>query len=61
MEDSQELNDKIKKCKMKLLFTQTRESKEHYNRKEIVCYHKSYAIVNKKWLDDYKKKIIMMK
>ena len=61
MEDSQELNDKIKKCKMKLLFTQTRESKERYNRKEIVCYHQSYAIVNKKWLDDYKKKIIMMK
>ena len=56
MEDSQELIDKIKTCKMKLLFTQTKESKERYNRKNVVCYHDSYAIVNKKWLDNYKKK-----
>ena len=61
MEDSQELIDKIKTCKMKLLFTQTKESKERYNKKNVVCYYYSYAIVNKKWLDDYKKKIIMMK
>ena len=61
MEVSQELNDKIKTCKMKLLFTQMKESKERYNKKNVVCYHYSYAIVNKKWLDDYKKKIIMMK
>ena len=54
MEDSQNIRDKIKTCQMKLLFTQTRWLHETY--KEKKTFYTDYYLVDKKWLDDYKKK-----
>ena len=54
MEDSQNIKDKIKTCQMKLLFTQTRWLHETY--KEKKTFYTDYYLVDKKWLDDYKKK-----
>ena len=54
MEDNQEIKDIIKTCKMKLLFTQTRYLNETYNKKNLLLIEDFY-LVDKKWLDDYKK------
>ena len=56
MEVSQEIKDKIKTCKMKLLFTQTRELYEEFQKEDLFRNHNLYYIVDKRWLDDYKKK-----
>ena len=54
MEDNREIKDIIKACKMKLLFTQTRYLNETYNKKNLLLIEDFY-LVDKKWLDDYKK------
>ena len=56
MEDNQEIKDKIKTFKMKLLFTQTRELYKEFQKKDNFRNFNSCYIVDKKWLDDYKKK-----
>ena len=55
MEDSQEIKDNLKTYKMTLLFTQTRHLHEIYN-EEMTLSPETYYLVDKKWLDDYKKK-----
>ena len=56
MEDSQNIKDKIKTCQMKLLFTQTTELYEEFQKEDLFRNHNLYYIVDKRWLDDYKKK-----
>ena len=56
MKDNQDIKDKIKLCKMKLLYNQTRILHEEFNKKDNFGNNILLYIVDKRWLDDSKKK-----
>ena len=55
MEDKKIIEENSRNYKMTLLYTQTRELQEKYN-KELELSPSYYYLVYKKWLDDYKEK-----
>ena len=55
MEDSQEIKRNAETYKMTLLFTQTRLLHKSYNQEKILSPF-TYYLVDKDWLDNYKKK-----